>query len=93
MIPTGRAAVGSLNECGDAATFKSFLIEYGEHIKDISAGEKPSLKMVNIRGPENYLGPNYRTENQKPTATVSTEVAHDNIHILPQTPQLIALLT
>ena len=36
---------------------------------------------------------NYRPDAQKPTATVSTEVSYDNVHILPQTPQLIALLT
>lgn len=29
----------------------------------------------------------------KPEATVSTTVEQDNVHILPQTPQLIALLT
>ena len=43
--------------------------------------------------PAHSLGPDYRPVTQKPTATVSTEVAHDNVHILPQTPQLIALLT
>lgn len=39
------------------------------------------------------MGPEYRRESEKPTATVSTQVSHDNIHILPQTPQLISLLT
>lgn len=39
------------------------------------------------------MGPEYRPATEKPTATVSTQVSHDNIHILPQTPQLIALLT
>ncbi|KAI5921314.1 uracil phosphoribosyltransferase-domain-containing protein [Camillea tinctor] len=44
-------------------------------------------------GPTQCVGPNYRSESQKPIATVSTEVEHDNVVILPQTPQLIALLT
>jgi hypothetical protein len=39
------------------------------------------------------VGPDYRPEKQKPTATVSTEVPFENVHTLPQTPQLIALLT
>lgn len=39
------------------------------------------------------MGPDYRPATEKPTATVSTQVSHDNIHILSQTPQLIALLT
>jgi len=41
--------------------------------------------------PAKSVGPEYRTE--KPTATVSTQISHDNVHILPQSPQLIALLT
>lgn len=47
--------------------------------------------MVDAKAPEHSLGPDYRPE--KPTATVSTGVPRDNVHILPQTPQLIALLT
>ncbi|GAM90868.1 hypothetical protein ANO11243_089140 [Dothideomycetidae sp. 11243] len=43
--------------------------------------------------PSQCIGPDYRNESQKPTATVSKRVAHDNVHVLPQTPQLIALLT
>ncbi|THX02642.1 uracil phosphoribosyltransferase [Aureobasidium pullulans] len=43
--------------------------------------------------PSQCLGPNYRAEGEKPTATVSKKVRHDNVHVLPQTPQLIALLT
>ncbi|KAI9841915.1 MAG: Uracil phosphoribosyltransferase, synthesizes UMP from uracil [Sclerophora amabilis] len=39
------------------------------------------------------VGPTYKPDEQKPTATVSTNVAYENVHILPQTPQLIALLT
>ena len=43
---------------------------------------------------EEPLGPEYRADKDKPKATVSCEVpAHDNVLILPQTPQLIALLT
>ncbi|KAL8790870.1 MAG: hypothetical protein Q9195_006142 [Heterodermia aff. obscurata] len=44
-------------------------------------------------GPAHCLGPDYRPEEQKPTATVSTEIEYKNVHILPQTAQLIALLT
>ncbi|KAF2142912.1 uncharacterized protein K452DRAFT_286543 [Aplosporella prunicola CBS 121167] len=43
--------------------------------------------------PSQSVGPEYRPAHKKPTATVSTKLAHDNVHILPQTPQLIALLT
>ncbi|RKF77862.1 Uracil phosphoribosyltransferase [Golovinomyces cichoracearum] len=39
------------------------------------------------------VGPDYRPSQQKPTATVSTSVPFENVHVLPQTPQLIALLT
>ncbi|KAG9247888.1 uracil phosphoribosyltransferase [Calycina marina] len=39
------------------------------------------------------VGPDYRPEIQKPTATVSTAIPHKNVHTLSQTPQLIALLT
>lgn len=43
--------------------------------------------------PVDRVGPEYRPTTQKPTATVSTEITSDNVHILRQTPQLIALLT
>ncbi|KAF2205813.1 PRTase-like protein [Delitschia confertaspora ATCC 74209] len=43
--------------------------------------------------PSQSVGPEYRPAEEKPTATVSTGVSHENVHILPQTPQLIALLT
>jgi uracil phosphoribosyltransferase len=43
--------------------------------------------------PKQSVGPDYRPEKQKPIATVSTEVSFENVHTLPQTPQLIALLT
>ncbi|EEQ90224.1 uracil phosphoribosyltransferase [Blastomyces dermatitidis ER-3] len=39
------------------------------------------------------VGPLYKPDGEKPTATVSQVVDYDNVHILPQTPQLIALLT
>jgi hypothetical protein len=41
--------------------------------------------------PSKCVGPEYKSD--KPTATVSTEIPHENVHILPQTPQLISLLT
>lgn len=43
--------------------------------------------------PTQTVGPDYRSQNQKPSATVSKEVPFDNVHVLPQTPQLIALLS
>lgn len=43
--------------------------------------------------PSQSVGPEYRPDTQKPTATVSTPLSQANVHILPQTPQLIALLT
>ncbi|CAG8959362.1 hypothetical protein HYALB_00007015 [Hymenoscyphus albidus] len=45
------------------------------------------------KAPVSSVGPNYRPEQQKPTATISKEVPFENVHTLPQTPQLIALLT
>ncbi|WYZ39023.1 hypothetical protein EsH8_III_000937 [Colletotrichum jinshuiense] len=50
-------------------------------------------KSAGTSGPTQCVGPLYRSESQKPTATVSTEINLDNVVILPQTPQLIALLT
>jgi uracil phosphoribosyltransferase len=43
--------------------------------------------------PTQCVGPDYRSESQKPTAAVSTGVEFDTVTILPQTPQLIALLS
>ncbi|KAF4917885.1 Uracil phosphoribosyltransferase [Colletotrichum viniferum] len=50
-------------------------------------------KVTGFSGPTQCVGPLYRSESQKPSATVSTEMNLDNVIILPQTPQLIALLT
>lgn len=44
-----------------------------------------------VKSPAQCVGPDYRPE--KPIATVSTPVSFPNVHTLPQTPQLIALLT
>ncbi|KAF2253658.1 PRTase-like protein [Trematosphaeria pertusa] len=49
--------------------------------------------MASDSQPQAPVGPEYRPATQKPKATVSTPLPHDNVHILPQTPQLIALLT
>ncbi|KAK4127704.1 PRTase-like protein [Parathielavia appendiculata] len=50
--------------------------------------------MPNVRpAPTQCVGPDYRSESQKPTAAVSTDVKVDTVTILPQTPQLIALLS
>lgn len=43
--------------------------------------------------PQQSVGPDYRSDKQKPIATVSKEVSFANVHTLAQTPQLIALLT
>ncbi|CAF9943160.1 MAG: Uracil phosphoribosyltransferase, synthesizes UMP from uracil [Alectoria fallacina] len=43
--------------------------------------------------PAHRVGPDYRPDAQKPTATISTQISYDNVHILPQTSQLLALLT
>ena len=43
--------------------------------------------------PSQHLGPDYKPDDEKPEATVSKSVPQDNVTILPQTPQLIALLT
>ena len=45
------------------------------------------------RAPSKCVGPEYKDSKDLPTATVSTEIDHANVHILPQTPQLISLLT
>jgi len=45
------------------------------------------------KAPSQSLGPDYRPEEKKPSATVSKTVDYDNVNVLPQTPQLIALLT
>ena len=47
----------------------------------------------NLKSPTMGVGPEYRPDELKPTATVSTSISYENVHILPQTPQLIALLT
>ncbi|KAJ5043152.1 uncharacterized protein L3040_004533 [Drepanopeziza brunnea f. sp. 'multigermtubi'] len=53
----------------------------------------PPPKMSGKATPKQSVGPDYRSEKQKPIATVSKEVSFENVHTLAQTPQLIALLT
>lgn len=48
---------------------------------------------TDAQSPKQSVGPDYRSDKLKPTATVSTEVPFETVHILPQSPQLIALLT
>ena len=48
---------------------------------------------ANSSPPAQGVGPVYKPDGEKPTATVSQAVPYDNVHVLPQTPQLIALLT
>lgn len=49
--------------------------------------------MSNKEAPTQCVGPQYRAPDQKPSATVSVDVQLDSVHVLPQTPQLIALLS
>ena len=55
--------------------------------------DKPEEGHELERAPSQHLGPDYMPPDVKPSATVSTKVDQDNVHILTQTPQLIALLT
>uniref|UniRef100_A0A1Y1K1Z1 uracil phosphoribosyltransferase n=1 Tax=Photinus pyralis TaxID=7054 RepID=A0A1Y1K1Z1_PHOPY len=43
--------------------------------------------------PTQCIGPSHRSTGEKPSATLSAGVNFDNVCILPQTPQLIALLS
>ncbi|KAI9158821.1 Uracil phosphoribosyltransferase [Paramyrothecium foliicola] len=43
--------------------------------------------------PTQCVGPDFVAQDQKPSATVSAKVSFDNVRVLPQTPQLIALLS
>lgn len=43
--------------------------------------------------PTQSVGPDHKDIGQKPSATVSVAVPFDNVHVLAQTPQLIALLS
>lgn len=43
--------------------------------------------------PTQCVGPTFRDVADKPSATVSAVVSSDNVYVLPQTPQLIALLS
>ena len=52
-----------------------------------------SITKKGVQSPALGVGPAYRPAEEKPTATVSKDVPYENVHILPQTPQLIALLT
>ncbi len=45
------------------------------------------------QSPTQSVGPDYISAKVKPTATVSTAVKFKNVHVLQQSPQLIALLT
>jgi uracil phosphoribosyltransferase len=54
----------------------------------------PALRATGgAQSPALNVGPAYRPETEKPKATVSRPVPQENVHILSQTPQLIALLT
>ena len=46
-----------------------------------------------VASPALNVGPSYRPDTEKPAATVSRPADSENVHVLPQTPQLIALLT
>jgi len=49
--------------------------------------------MSSEEAPQKCLGPDYRNESEKPKATISKKVEYPNVTVLPQTPQLISLLT
>ena len=59
----------------------------------MAANEEQSEDNALQKVPSEHLGPEYKPIDEKPEATVSKRVPQDNVHILPQTPQLIALLT
>ncbi|EEP79203.1 uracil phosphoribosyltransferase [Uncinocarpus reesii 1704] len=52
-----------------------------------------STEQTAIPAPVQGVGPLYKPDGEKPIATVSQEVSCENVHVLPQTSQLIALLT
>jgi len=63
-------------------------------VRDLpSAAMAASVRDEAVPSPAQGVGPLYAPDGEKPTATVSQIVPHENVHILPQTPQLIALLT
>ena len=64
------------------------ILAFGHRVLSISM-----CSATDTIAPAHCVGPDYRPKAQKPTATISTEVRYDNVHILPQTSQLIALLT
>jgi uracil phosphoribosyltransferase len=49
--------------------------------------------MDGSQAPSRCVRPSYVEGEAKPIATTSKAVSYDNVHILQQTPQLIALLT
>ncbi|KAL7899118.1 PRTase-like protein [Trichoderma sp. SZMC 28014] len=51
--------------------------------------EKPTTASA----PTQCVGPTFKGVDEKPSATVSAVVPFDNVYVLPQTPQLIALLS
>ncbi|TPX15142.1 uncharacterized protein E0L32_004700 [Thyridium curvatum] len=53
----------------------------------------PSTTKQETSAPTQCVGPDYKPDRHKPTATVSTDVDFETVTVLPQTPQLIALLT
>ncbi|KAG6017360.1 Uracil phosphoribosyltransferase, synthesizes UMP from uracil [Claviceps lovelessii] len=46
-----------------------------------------------MEAPTQCIGPSHRSAEHKPSATVSTKISFDNVYVLPQSPQLIALLS
>lgn len=56
---------------------------------------KRSIMAENLssNAPTRCVGPSFEGQDRKPSATVSVEVPFDNVRVLPQTPQLIALLS
>jgi hypothetical protein len=76
--------------------FTNWTIEHNRGIQEANMATKnlSSPKGSPLqRAPSKQLGPEYKPLDERPQATVSTSVKLENVSILSQTPQLIALLT
>lgn len=69
------------------------LLSFQRFARFIEGRSKMSKPATEVRTPAQFVGPEYFPDEEKPTATVSTKISQETVHILPQTSQLIALLT
>jgi len=86
-LAIGRTKLSRIYHC-QRLRFLSYLQAHLA-IDGMSNEQDGSLERV----PSDHIGPEYRSLNEKPKATVSKTLDLDNLQVLPQTPQLIALLT